>query len=357
MLWLSSLITTISIRKLNKLIEIFDTARGVFMAKHEEFISRFPTLTSNAIKTINERRNFDYIENMLKLMEQNSMAFFSRNNEKYPDLLKKIPEPPLGIFCIGELPADDTHKIAIIGSRKCSEYGLLATRLLAKPLASTGVVIVSGMARGVDSMAHRGALDGKGKTIAVLGTSAEICYPKENKNLREEIIKNGCLISEYPPGTTPQPAYFPARNRIISGLSSAVVVTEAKAKSGTLITVDQAMDQGREVMAVPGNISSKLSEGTNGLIREGATPVSSYEDILFALGIKKNEKSSLDLQKKSHLAPEEKQVYDILDFDPVEFDILIEKTNLGLGKLHLLCTNLEIKGLIKKLPGGRYVKI
>ncbi|MCL2217482.1 MAG: DNA-protecting protein DprA, partial [Defluviitaleaceae bacterium] len=208
----------------------------------------------------------------------------------------------------------------------------------------------------VDSMAHRGALSGGGKTIAVLGCGADICYPAENRELREEIIKNGCIISEYPPGTTPQAFFFPARNRIISGLSCGIVVAEAGKKSGTLITVDQAMEQGREVFAVPGNISSKLSEGTNQLIRDGAFPVSDFEDILYALGISPAPDAPPEPVKKSLLAPEEKRVYDSLDLNPVSFDMLAEITEIQPGRLHFICTGLEIKGLIRKLPGSRYVR-
>jgi len=353
MLWMSSLTPFISSRKLNLLLEIYGTAREVFMARD---IERAGNLTPQAMGFISKRRQLQYIEDLLDTLEVKQMAYFSRNNERFPELLKAIPDPPLGIFCMGSLPSDNTHKVAIIGSRKCSEYGLMAARLLAKPLAQAGVIVVSGMARGVDSMAHRGALSGGGKTIAVLGCGADVCYPSENRELRDEIIKNGCVISEYPPETKPHPAFFPARNRIISGLSEGVVVAEAGKKSGTLITVDQAMEQGREVLAVPGNISSKLSEGTNRLIREGAHPVSDFEDILYALKISIPPVHEKEPVKKSLLATEEKQVYDILDFVPKSFDELAETVDLEPGRLHFICTALEIKGLIRKIPGSRFVR-
>ncbi|MCL2839450.1 MAG: DNA-processing protein DprA [Defluviitaleaceae bacterium] len=353
MLWMSSLMPFISSRKLNMLLEIFGTAKAVFKAKD---IGRAVNLTSKAMSIVSKRRNLQYIELLLSEMEAKEMAYFSRNNPRYPALLKTITDAPLGIFCMGTLPADNTHKVAIIGSRKCSEYGLIAARILAEPLAKAGIVIVSGMARGVDSMAHWGALKHGGKTIAVLGCGADICYPSENRTLRHEIMQKGCIISEYPPGTKPQPAFFPARNRIISGLSEGVIVAEASKRSGTLITVDQAIEQGREVLAVPGNISSKLSEGTNQLIRDGAHPVSNAEDVLYALGISPKEIKQNTTETKSHLAPDEKQVYDSLDFVPKSFDILAESTNLESGRLHFICTSLEIKGLIKKLPGSRFVK-
>jgi DNA processing protein len=344
-------------RKLNLMLEIYGTARDVFFTKAGE-ASRASNLSAYSAKFFSRAHSLQYIENLLKNLEERGIAYFSRDNERYPSLLKEIPDPPVGIFCIGTLPSDNTYKVAIVGSRKCSEYGLMAARLLSKPLAQAGVVIVSGMARGVDSMAHRGALEAKGKTIAVLGCGVDICYPSENKNLREEIIESGCILSEYPPGTTPQAHFFPARNRIISGLSHGVVVAEAGKRSGTLITVDQAMEQGREVFAVPGNISSRLSEGTNQLIQDGAIPVSDYKDILFSLKIsnENEENFSEKISSKIILATEEKQVYDSLSFEPCSIDALMELLESNPSRVLFLLTQLEIKGLIKKLPGSRYVK-
>ncbi|MCL2577329.1 MAG: DNA-processing protein DprA [Defluviitaleaceae bacterium] len=355
MLWLSSMVALVGSRKLNNILEIFGTARDVFFTNTSEIKER-AFLSAHAGRIFAQNQNLQYIESLLEKMKYSGIAYFSREHERFPALLKEIPDPPVGIFCIGTLPSDNTHKVAVIGSRKCSEYGLMAARVLSKPLAEAGVVIVSGMARGVDSMAHRGALEGGGKTIAVLGCGVDVCYPSENRNLRKEIIENGCVISEYPPETRPAPAFFPARNRIISGLSYGVVVAEAGKKSGTLITVDQAIDQGREVFSVPGNISSRLSEGTNRLIIEGATPVSDYKDILFSLGIFPEEKNQEEIISKKQLAPDEKQVYDSLNFEPVSVDTLMEITGLNPGRVLFLCAQLEIKGLVKKIHGSRYIK-
>ena len=360
MLWLSSLVHQIGSRKLNSLLEIFGTARAIFSSSIEELKTAMGS-AHISFDYLLKQRSLEYIETLLEKMQNQGIAYLSRNNSRFPTLLGEIPDPPVGIFFVGTLPADNTDKVAIIGSRKCSEYGLLTARLLARPLAAAGVVIVSGMARGVDSMAHRGALEGGGPTIAVLGCGVDICYPAENRELREQIINNGCVLSEYPPGVRPSPAYFPARNRIISGLSRGVVVTEASLKSGTLITVDQAQEQGREVLAVPGNISSKLSQGTNQLIRDGAFPVSNHEDILSVLGITSIPTAGMEkLEKqenfKSKLATDEKRVYDKLSLEPISFDMLADISEVELGKLHLICTGLELKGLAKKLPGARYIK-
>lgn len=355
MLWLSSLTALIGSRKLNELLEKFGTAKEIFNAEPEDLQQR-GGLSPITLGILTRNRRLDAIEKLLLELETKKIAYISREHEKYPMLLAAIADPPVGIFYIGELPADNLHKVSIIGSRRCSEYGRMTAAALAAPLARRGVVIVSGMARGVDQAAHRGALEGGGKTIAVLGCGVDICYPAEARALRAQIIRNGCVLSEYAPGTGPQKAYFPARNRIISGLSHAVVVAEAGRKSGTLITVDTAQDQGREVLAVPGNISSKLSEGTNRLIRDGAFPVVDYTDILFALGITKEAEPAPPPQENTILAPDEKLVYDAVRFDSIGMDELLEKTLLPAGQLHLICIALELKNRIKKLPGARYTR-
>ncbi|MCL2498983.1 MAG: DNA-processing protein DprA [Defluviitaleaceae bacterium] len=355
MLWLSSLVAQLGSRKLNELLSRFKTAKALFTAPHDE-LRAVGGLTPIAFNTLTRNRNLSAIEDLLRGLESERIVYISREHEAFPVMLAAIPDPPIGIFYIGELPPDDLHKVSIIGSRRCSEYGLMAARKLAAPLAQRGIVIVSGMARGVDSMAHKGALESGGKTIAVLGCGVDVCYPNEAHALRIKIIENGCVLSEYPPGTQPHKAFFPARNRIISGLSHAVVVAEAGRKSGTLITVDTAHDQGREVLAVPGNISSKLSEGTNRLIRDGAFPVIDYTDVLFALGISGETEPETPLDVKVVLAPDEKRVYDVVHSEMLHFDTILERTGLPANQAHLICIALELKKLIKKLPGARYMK-
>jgi DNA processing protein len=214
------------------------------------------------------------------------------------------------------------------------------------------------MAKGIDTSAHRGALGAGGKTVAVLGCGADICYPPENRSLYSQIIKNGCVVSEYPPGTKPFAHNFPMRNRIISGLSRAVVVVEAAERSGTLITVDQALEQGREVLAVPGNITSALSAGVNKLLQQGAGLVATgYQDVLNAIGyeeipLSQSQNPMPDLQ----LAPDEKLVYDCIQFNPQSTETLALAAKLGVSEVMGLLTMLEIKGYIKKLPGQRYIR-
>ena len=359
MLWLSSMVHLTTSRKLNSLLAYFESAANIFHASENELASACKDAPSTA-ELIRTNRSLQTLDAFMSQLENDGISYISQSDAAFPELLLNIPDPPIGLFFIGSLPDESMPKVAIIGSRQCSEYGLMAARLFAKPLAECGVVIVSGMAKGVDSMAHKGALDGKGKTIAVLGCGVDICYPKENKALREQIINNGCFMSEYMPGVNPLPYYFPARNRIISGLSLGVVVTEASEKSGTLITVTQASEQGREVMAVPGNILSALSKGTNHLIRDGAAPVSDYTDILYVLGLNsrlKTDKKTDNLTiSTENLALDEKQVYNRMSFEPISFDMLCEQTGLEARKIHLITTQLELKSLIKRLPGSRYIK-
>lgn len=207
------------------------------------------------------------------------------NSKYYPERLRNIDDAPKELYCLGNLELlNYKNNIAMIGSRNCSNYGERAAKDFAYNLAKEDICIVSGLAKGIDSFSHIGALNAKGKTIAVLGSGLDNIYPKENINLVEEIIKNnGLVISEYPLGTKPLKYHFPARNRIISGLSDSVLVVEARKNSGTNITVDFALEQGKDVFVIPGNIYSKTSDGTNFLITEGAIPVLNYKDVLMLI--------------------------------------------------------------------------
>lgn len=211
----------------------------------------------------------------------NEIKKITIENEKYPELLKQIYDPPKCLYVMGNIEILNKASIAIVGCRDATEYGEKAANYFAYNLAKQNVNIVSGLAKGIDSFSHIGALKANGKTIAVVANGLDIIYPKENEKLTKEIIeKGGAIISEYPIGTRPEKEHFPARNRIISGLSQAVLVVEAKEKSGSLITADFAMEQGKDVFAVPGNINLLNSVGTNNLIKDGAIPVTNYLDIL-----------------------------------------------------------------------------
>ena len=356
MMWLSSLSANVGAARLNFLLNVFGTAEEVFGAS-ERALMEDGGLSGCGLVNLVKSRNNGYIDGIKKKCDELNISFISRESDEFPILLRDIPRPPIGLFCLGKLPPDESPKVAVIGSRRCSEYGKIASRLVAKPLSERGIVIVSGMASGIDSMAHKAALQGGGKTIAVLGTGVDICYPSENRRLRPEIISNGCLVSEYPPGTEARKHYFPDRNRIVSGISLGVIVVEAAKKSGTLGTVNHAAEQGREVFAVLGNITSKLSEGTNALIKDGAHPVQDYTDVLHALGLMPPIGEELNIDKQcAPLEPDEKLVYDSVGPDPRSYENLYDATGLNSGRLHFVLTGLEIKGHLIKLPGGRYVK-
>jgi len=369
MYWLSTLYKLGS-RKQNLLLEYFGVPHKIFFAEAEE-LRMISGITEHNIHTILKGRGsnqIDQIDQELHMLERMGIRFISKNHHDFPKLLKEIPDPPVGLYSIGTLPPANMPKVSIIGSRRCSEYGLTTAQRFGDALAKQGTIIVSGMARGIDSMAHRGAVDSGGLTIAVLGCGVDICYPAENRALRDRIIKCGCVVSEYPPGITPHASHFPARNRIISGLSQVLVVVEAGKKSGTLITVDQALEQGRDVMAVPGNITNKYSVGTNDLIKQGAYPACSHDDILHMLNTSNTsnrvvnvvndivKKDKISKKPTCHIAPEEKLVYDVLDFEPIAFDEIIIKTNSQPQTIQYILTTLELKGYVQKLPGMRYTR-
>ena len=356
MMWLSSLSASVGATRLNHLLNVFGTAKEVYGAS-EEALTEDGGLSGSGLASFLRSRKSSYIDELKRNCDGLNISFIPRETEEFPTLLRDIPRAPIGLFCLGKLPPDNSPKVAIIGSRRCSEYGKIASRLVTKPLSERGMVIVSGMATGIDSMAHKAALQAGGKTVAVLGTGVDICYPAENRRLRQEIISNGCLVSEYPPGTEARRHYFPDRNRIVSGISLGVVVVEAAKKSGTLGTVNHAAEQGREVFAVLGNITSKLSEGTNALIKDGVHPVQDYTDVLHALGLMPPVGESLNVEKQcTPLEPHEKLVYDSVGLGPRSYENLLDATGLNCGRLHFLLTGLEIKGYLIKLPGGRYVK-
>ena len=279
----------------------------------------------------------------------------------YPENLRHIPDPPALLYVRGELEARDSFAIAIVGTRACTHYGKQTAHSLGLELAAMGLTVVSGLARGIDSHAHRGALMGKGRTIAVLGTGLDNVYPPEHASLAEEIAESGAVISEFPTGVVPMPRNFPIRNRIISGLSLGTVVVEAPPKSGALITARLALEQGREVFAVPGNITNQTSRGPNQLIRQGATSVLAARDIVAEIapeikGMMREETIKQAAEAKLNLDPGERKIYEALSQEPLHIDEITLATALPQPKIGMGLFNLEIKGLAKELPGKLFVR-
>lgn len=353
MLWLS-LVNGIGNKKLYCMIDYFKTAKNIWEASKNDMYY-VPELTEDYISMIIKSKDEKLLETQVNNLEKKGIHYFSFNNEMYPSALKEISDFPVGIYVVGELPDDNLLKISIVGTRRCSEYGSLCSYKFGKELAENNIVVVSGMALGLDTMAHKGALDGGGKTIAVFGCGIDVCYPSSNRELMEKIKQNGCIISEYPLGTRPLGSNFPVRNRIISGLSAAAIVIEAAERSGSLITAYHALEQGRDVFALPGNITSKLSKGTNNLIKEGAFPITETKDILDYYNISENVKDDEIMKKIQELAPEEKLVYHCISSEPISVDEIILKTNSQIQTVQYILTMLELKGYIQRLPGQKYI--
>lgn len=278
-------------------------------------------LTKKQTERILDSKRTWNVEKKWEELERAKICFLPYFHEAYPVYLRSIPDPPWGIYLKGRFPNDGGVSAAVVGARQCSEYGKLAARKIGGLLGENGIPVISGMARGIDGISQSAALNAGGESLAILGCGVDVCYPKENRGLYDLLERQGGILSEYPPGTQPAAVNFPPRNRIISGLCDALIVIEAKEKSGTLITVDMALEQGKEVFALPGRITDALSTGCNNLIRQGAGILTSLEDIFHILGIGernlKQRMTSNRIEKQVLLKDEkEKRLYGILDDTP-----------------------------------------
>jgi len=321
-------------------------------AEWEKALGGYVKVSEEFFKTRKKLNIKEYDEELSSM----GIEYITIEDIQYPSLLKQIHDPPFILFYKGFLKKH-TLNIAIVGSRVCSNYGKEVTKYLSGKLAEKDINVVSGMARGIDSHAHLGTLAAGGYTTAVLGSGLDIIYPPENKGMFNRIIQNGLVISEFPPGMPPEAANFPARNRIISGLSQGVIVVEAAIKSGSLITVDFALEQGRDVFTVPGNITSKNSKGTNNLIKQGAKIVTDIDSILeeYAGSWNINDISSLH-RRKIDLSDKEELILNLIDNSSVEIEFLCVKTGLKPEELNGLLTLLEVKGLINQVCGKKIIK-
>ena len=345
--------------KRKKLLETFKTPQGVYNADYDDY-TKLSYLSADDVGHLISSKSPTRITTEIENMIAQGIEMMSIEDLAYPELLKQIDYPPYILYRKGNM---DLNKpaIAIVGSRKCSEYGHTMAYEIAKELASAGITVVSGLAKGIDTAAHGGALE-RGKTIGVLGNSLDKYYPSSNAKLQRQIETEGCTLSEYPLNTEPHPSFFPARNRIISGLSRGVLIVEAAEKSGSLITANFALDQGRDVFAVPGNAWSKMSMGSNRIIQLGGKLVINANDIIEEItdyltlppsseGVLANN-SILD-----KLAQDEIMVYDNLSREPLYIDQMNNKIKIPIATLQHIITSLELKGLVKRLPGQRLVRI
>lgn len=284
---------------------------------------------------------------------ENSIQYIRQQDAAYPERLRVHRGMPKGLYVLGRLPDPSRRSVAIVGARRSSRYGDEMARVFAGELAREGIQIISGMAWGIDGMAHEGALEAGGDTFAVLGSGVDVCYPAGHRRLYERLIEKGGILSEQPPGMPPKPGHFPARNRIISGLSDLVLVVEAREKSGSLITADLALEQGKDVFAVPGRIGDGLSQGCLNLIRQGAGLADSPLAILEALGMNAGKNTE---PEKILLAKDENIVYSWIRLQPVSLDEIVKKTRMPVQKVLSLLVGLELKGCIREIRKNDYVR-
>lgn len=314
-------------------------------------------LTEKDIRAIVEAKKNKNLEKDYLELENKNLRFITFYEEEYPEKLKEISSPPYALYVKGNLPDINKKTVAIVGARNCTRYGEKFAMEYGEKLAQHGVQVVSGLARGIDGAGQRGAINGEGYTCAVLGSGVDVCYPKENRGLYEDIVKKeGGIVSEFLPGTAPMPTNFPRRNRIISALSDAVLVMEAKQRSGSLITADLALEQGKDVYALPGPVDSVLSQGCNRLIFQGAGILLSPEFLLDEMGILcESTKEKTDKNAKE-LESIENMVYSRLDLFPKNITSLMEEIAISPDKLLETLVSLEIKGYIREVSKNYYIK-
>lgn len=351
-----------------KIFQHFGSPSRAWKASVGEFFQIEGFTQSFSEQIARARDKINPVESWEELVKKD-ISILTIEDPDYPELLKEIYDPPLLIYYQGDVGALNTKSLAIVGSRRHTLYGKEIARKFAAQLCGFDVIIVSGMARGIDTWAHEGALEAGGKTVAVLGCGLDICYPPENRDLKERIREKGIIISEFPPGTSPMAQNFPRRNRIISGLSLGTLVVEAGEKSGALITAEFALEQGREVFAIPGSVSSPYSKGCHRLIKEGAKLVEKVEDILEELPFLPEKKDKLFYQQQSifkgnpghqgqhQICQDEKILLENIPYEPVSLEDIIQLSQMPPSKVNFLLLELELKGIIKQLPGKYFRRI
>jgi DNA processing protein len=341
--------------RLGKLLEFFGKPEDTINAPREK-LTRIFGIGEKIAEQIHSF-NIENLEKELLLAKKYRIRIMTQDDADYPQNLKNIYDPPIVLYVKGELKPEDNLAIAVVGSRRASFYGLNSAEKFSRQLAEKGLTIVSGMARGIDTYAHQGALKAGGRTIAVIGSGFRHIYPQENMGLAEKIAQNGAVVSEFPMNTEPFKQNFPRRNRVISGLSLGTLVVEAAQNSGALITADFALEQGREVFALPGKVDSGTSFGTNGLIKQGAKLVTSPEDILEELNLETNVSGiKCHVSGENNTTIEENSLYSLLSNEPVSVDELVEKTNLAIPCVSDILLRLQLKKLVQQLPGKQFVR-
>jgi DNA processing protein len=350
-----------------RLMDSFNSPEAVFAASTNE-LSSVTGVSRGLAESIKGSKTRDEAEREWQSCKEQGIRVLTLDHRDYPQNLRQIPDPPIVLYCKGRLVPEDNAAVAVVGTREPTEYGRAMASRIGSGLARAGVTLVSGMARGVDSIAQEAALAAGGRSIAVLGSGVDVVYPREKKALYKELAEKGAVLSEFPLGAGPSKENFPRRNRIISGLSLGLVVIQARSeKSGSLITARMALDQNRQVYAVPGAAGHPDSKATNSLIRQGAQLVESAEDIIEDirpqapfLKVPEKDQGSLFEAKSESLREGERDIFFLVpgqDESPIHIDELIKRSNVSPGEASGILLNLELQGLIRQIPGKRFIKI
>ena len=345
-------------QKIRALVTHFKTPNDVFRASAHELIAVPGIDKKLASNILHHTKEDKFSDEQLKRLNKLGGRIVTLWDKEYPDLLRKIYDPPAFFFILGKLKEADARSLAIVGTRHPTPYGHSVAESLIRELAQYSITIVSGLARGVDTIVHQTALKHKTRTIAVIGSGLDIPYPPENKKLIEHIAEEGAVVSEFPMGTKPDAPNFPRRNRIISGLSLGTIVVESAEDGGALITATTALDQDREVFAVPGNITEKRSSGPNKLIRDGrAKLITNAQDIFDELAFQLHLSfDQPDIKFPADLTPTEQLLFQFLSDEPIHIDTLSEKAEMSTSDALVTLLSLEFKGIVRQLPGKLFVR-
>lgn len=363
--WLDN-VKGIGRKTISRILEQYGNAENFYFAEGDERMEMLSQKQREQVRT--SRRQWNLYTEYEKLIKQ-KIKFYHLGDPDYPEKLRTVPDAPYALYVKGKLPDHGGRTIAVIGARTCTEYGRVIAGQFAGAFADAGIQIISGMARGIDGISQKAAIDHGGQTFAVLGCGCNICYPPESRQLYEQICERGGVISEYLPDTQPMPSLFPPRNRIISGLADAILVIEAKEKSGTLITVDMALEQGRDIFAIPGRVTDSLSSGCNRLIRQGAGMAITPREVLKELygdafcdfeSVKQENDSETGIRME-HLPEMEKTILQKTDYVPLSLEILLDRCRssvpgMSLQQLMTCLLSLQLKGMIGR-EGSHYFKV
>jgi DNA processing protein len=342
--WLCN-VEGVGVSTITKLLSAFGTPQDIY---HAGDTALEPYLTAKQLEGYRFSRDMDRIKRELERLRSKQIRFCWRDHPMYPSRLKTLYDAPYGVYLKGILPPPEQRSIAIVGARKSDYYGNEMAVYFARELAKRGMAVISGLAYGVDGYAHRGALEAGGATVGILGCGINICYPKENYKIFQQMEQRGGILSEYGLDVAPRAGFFPLRNRLIAAMSDGILVTQARVKSGSLITVDQGLEQGKDIFAIPGRIGDVLSEGCNRLIRDGAVMVTKVEDILTEWGQPESGECEFLMHRDNGLVKMEKMVYSVLGLEPKYIDTIMGETQLSIAELMPVLMRLERAGYIKQ---------